>query len=112
MLDWLGQEGSRFLELHNWSLDDKQNKKKIIDTLKVKCQSQENAHLYKQQFFLKYATFLKRHFQICTKKYVCIYDFCKFEEEGRCSDDKDCTACKKSARDIRIIDILILAVRE
>ena len=28
MLDWLGQEGSRILELHNWSLEDKQNKKK------------------------------------------------------------------------------------
>ena len=31
MLDWLGQEGSRILELHTWSLEDKQNKKKIID---------------------------------------------------------------------------------
>ena len=29
MLDWLVQEGSRILELHNWSLEDKQNKKKI-----------------------------------------------------------------------------------
>ena len=38
MLYWLSQEGSRVLELHNWSLDDKQNKKKIIDALKTKCQ--------------------------------------------------------------------------
>ena len=30
MLDWLGQ-GSRILQLHNWSLEDKQNKNKIID---------------------------------------------------------------------------------
>ena len=50
MLDWLGQEGSGILELHNWSLEDKQNKKKTVDALKVKCQPQENAHLYKQQF--------------------------------------------------------------
>ena len=49
MLDWLGQEGSRTLELPNWSLEDKQNKKKIIDALKAKCQPQENAQLYKQQ---------------------------------------------------------------
>ena len=47
MLDWLGQEGSRILELHNWSLEDKQNKKKIMDAHKAKCQPQENAHLYK-----------------------------------------------------------------
>ena len=35
-----------------------------------------------------------------------------FVEEGRCSDHKDCSACKKSARDIRITDILTLAVRD
>ena len=52
MLDWLGQEGRRILKLHNWSIEDKQNKMKIIDALKAKCQPQENAHLYKQQFFL------------------------------------------------------------
>ena len=51
-LDWLGQKCSRILEFHNWSLEDKQNKKKIIDALKAKCQPQESAHLYKQQFFL------------------------------------------------------------
>ena len=44
--------------------------------------------------------------------YACIYDLCKFEAEGRCSDHKDCAACKKSARDIRITDILTLAVRD
>ena len=38
MLDWLGQEGSRILEVHNWSLEDKQNKKKIIDVFKAKYQ--------------------------------------------------------------------------
>ena len=42
----------------------------------------------------------------------CIYDFWKFEEEGRCSDHKECAACKQSARDIRITDILTLAVRD
>ena len=52
MLDWLGQEGSRILEICNWSLEDKQNKKKIIDALTVKCQPHENAHLYKQHFIL------------------------------------------------------------
>ena len=52
MPDQLDQECSRILELHNWSLDDKQNKKKIIDALKAKCQPQENDHLYKKQYFL------------------------------------------------------------
>ena len=35
-----------------------------------------------------------------------------FQEEGRCSDHIDCAVCKKSARDIRITDILTLAVRD
>ena len=52
MLDWLGQEGSRILELYNWSLEDKQNKKKSIDALQAKYRPPENAHLYTQQFFL------------------------------------------------------------
>ena len=43
MLDWLGHEGSIILELHSY--------KKVKDALKAKCQPQENAHLYKQQFF-------------------------------------------------------------
>ena len=47
MLDWLGQVGSRILELHYWSLDDKQSKKKFIDAVKAKCQPQENARMYK-----------------------------------------------------------------
>ena len=41
-----------------------------------------------------------------------IYYLCTFEEEGRCSDHKACATCKKSARDIRITDILTLAVRD
>ena len=65
MLDWLGQEGSRILELHNWSLEDKQNKKKIIDALQAKCRPQENANLYKQQFLL-----IKQGSQETTKKYA------------------------------------------
>ena len=69
MLDWLGQEGIRILELHNWSLEDKQNKKKITDALKAKCQPQGNLHLYKHQFLL-ISKVLKRLFQICTKKYA------------------------------------------
>ena len=40
MIDWLGQEGSRILDLHSWWLEDKQNKNKIIDALKAKCQPQ------------------------------------------------------------------------
>ena len=111
MLNWLGQEGSRILKLHDWSPEDKQNKEKIIDALKEKCQSQENAHLYKQQFLLIRqgceATFSDLYKEVC-----CIYNICMLEEEGRCSDHKDCTVCKKSARDIRISDILTLAVRD
>ena len=41
-----------------------------------------------------------------------MYELCKCEEEGRCSDHKDCAACKKSLRDVRITDILTLAVRD
>ena len=52
MLNWLGQEGNIILELNNWSPEDKQNKMKIIGTVKTTCQPQENPHLYKQQFFL------------------------------------------------------------
>ena len=45
MLDWLGQEGSRILELHNWSLEDKQNKKKIIDALQSKMSATKKMHI-------------------------------------------------------------------
>ena len=38
-----------------------------------------------------------------------MYDLCKLEEEGKCSDHQDCAAYKKSARDIRITNILTLA---
>ena len=110
MLGWLGQEGSRIQELHNWSLEDKQNKK-IIHALKAKCQPQENIHVYKQQFFLirqgSQVTFIDLYQEVCH-----IYDLCKFEEEGRCSDHKDSAGYKKSARDFRIADILILVIRD
>ena len=44
---------------------------------------------------------------------VCyISDLYKFKEEGRCNDHNNCAACKTSARDIRITDILTLAVRD
>ena len=111
LLDLLGQEGSRILELLNRSLEDKQNKQKITDAIKAKCQPQENTHLYKQQFFLirqgSQETFSDLYQEVCH-----IYDLCKFEKEDRCSDHKDCAACKKSARDIRITDILTHALRD
>ena len=87
MLDWLGQEGSRILELHNWSLEQQPKKKKIKDALKAKFQPQENSHLYKRQFFLirqsSQETFLYLY-----KRYA-TYMTCKFEGEGRCCDHKD-----------------------
>ena len=69
MLDWLGQDGSRILGLHSWLLEDKQNKKKIKDALKAKCQPHKNAHLYKQQFFLIRQD-SQDTFQIYTKNYA------------------------------------------
>ena len=42
----------------------------------------------------------------------CIYDLCKFEEEGQCSNHKDCAACKKSARYISITHTLTIAVKD
>ena len=53
---------------------------------------------------------LKRLFSDLYQEGCHIYDLCNFEEEGRCSDHKDCAACKKSATDIRKTDILTHAV--
>ena len=53
--------------------------------------------------FLK--TFSDLYQEVCH-----IHHLYKFEEEGTCSDHKDCAACKKSGRDIRITDILTLAI--
>ena len=68
-------------------------------------------NLYKQQFFLirqgSQETFSDLYQEVC-----CMYDLCKFEKEGRCIVHKDCSACRKSARDIRINDILTIAVRD
>ena len=86
MLDWVGQEGSRILELHNWSIEDKQNKK-IIDALKANCQPEENAHLYKQQFFLIRQGSQETFSDLYQEVYH-IYDLFKLEEEGRYSDHK------------------------
>ena len=109
MLDWLGQEVRRILELHNWSPEYKQ--KKILDALKAKCQPQENAYLYKHQFFLIRQGFQETFSDLCQE--VChIYDLCRFEEEDINSDHKYCAAFKKSARDIRVNNILTLTVRD
>ena len=52
MLDWLGQESSRILELHNGSLEDKQNKKKIINVNPINFSLEQNILVVSRQAFI------------------------------------------------------------
>ena len=68
-----------------------QNKKKIIHPV-------DNTEIYRNQFYkLKQnatQTFSDFYFEI-----LHIYELCKFEDEGRCTDHKNCSYCKKGIKD-------------
>ena len=82
-----------------------------MDALKAKCQPQENVYCTNNSSFYL-GKVIKETFSDLYQEVCHICDIYSFEEEGRCCDYKDCDACKKSARDIRITDILTLAVRD
>ena len=41
-----------------------------------------------------------------------IYELCKFEDEGRCTEHKNCADCKKAMKDAQFKDIIYIAVRD
>ena len=109
--DWLGETGIRELSAHTWDESDKQKPNVIFQKLKAHCQPADNQTIYRNQFHMIRQscsqTFSDLFHEICR-----IYDLCKFEEEGRCDDHKGCNDCQKAAKEIRIKDILMIAVRD
>ena len=108
---WLGEEGIKELGYYDWSETDRANSDKIFTKLKETIHPVDNTEIYRNQFYkLKQnapQTFSDFYFEI-----LCIYELCKFEDEARCTEQKNCVDCKKTIKDAQLKDIIYIAVRD
>ena len=89
---WLGEEGIKELGYYDLSETDRANPDIIFTKVKEIIHPVDNTEFYRNQFYkLKQnatQTFSNFYFEI-----LGIYELCKFEDEGRYTEHKNCAGC-------------------
>ena len=105
---WLCKEGIKEPGYYDWAETDRANSDKIFIKIKEIIQPAYNTEIYRNQFYkLKQnmtQTLLDFYFEI-----LHIYELCKFEDEGRCTEHKNCADSKKAIKDAQLKGIICIA---